>query len=241
MEHAKRPPKKEEMKKRFQIFRPSFSMLIFQGVKNNVMVGWFAAFFDFSLNFCPLTEGTKTALRPSFFSSWVLIMFLKPQHLWRLLSGWNMSINFLNGVAGNLFRNLEMIWHDIKHYEMTWHQMIQKWYEMISNMLKRQDMKCNMKWYEMIPNIMTWSFHSVIWQWSPLQVLMSCHCEDGRGWNPLPEIQEFLIPILLRKHPMTSLCFLWAEKIFSDSPKTCNFQDVDGDGVFCFIMPPRTR
>ena len=39
-------------------------------------------------------------------------------------SGWNMSINFLNGVAGKLFRDLEMTRHemirnDTKHYDMT--------------------------------------------------------------------------------------------------------------------------
>lgn len=130
-----------------------------------------------------------------------------------------MSIIFLNSVAGNLFRNLEMIWHDIKHYEMTWHQMIQKWYEMISNMLKWHDMKYNIKWYEMIPNIITWSFHRMIWQWSPLQVLMFCHCridvvgilslKSRNFWSQFLEILQFAGGYFLRETshdiPMFSL------------------------------------
>ena len=155
MEHAKRPPKKEEMKKRFQIFKPSFSMLIFQGVKNNVMVGWFAPFFDFSLNFCPLTEGTKTALRPSFFSSWVLIMFLKPQHLCNSCQEGTCPLIFwmaLLGISSEILKWYDMIsnimkWHDIKwynsdmrcdikHVEKTRHEMQ---HEMIRNDTKHYD------------------------------------------------------------------------------------------------------
>ena len=180
MQHAKRPPKQEEMKKRFQSFKPTCSMLIFQDVKNNVMVGCFAPFCYFSLNFCPLTQGTKTAFRPSFFFP---MGFNHVSEATALVTTLVRMEHFHYFFEWCCWESLPRHWNDMTWYEtiwniMKWHDI--KWFKVIWDDIKHLKWH-DMKWYFRDTKHyydMTWSFHRTIWN-----DLLS---RDRRDWNPLP-------------------------------------------------------